>query len=705
MRRLAIRLLGLVLAPALLGSAASAQFVSSTNGLPTGPGIISYTESLDFGDVDNDGDWDVVFGDGGDFGNDQNRIWINAGGLQGGVEGAFTDETATRLPVLFDNSRDIEFADLDGDGDLDVFTANTAQITNQSARFWINSGGEQGGQLGFFADETATRWIGLGQAGSSISLAQVLPAGGYIAWSADADFADLDNDGDLDLIHTSYGSGFSGGPPTRIFTNDGLGFFTEFNPSGVQLAGTTISDGTPALWASGTQLSGSMDTTGAFADISSVSQDVEIGDIDGDFDLDFLLGDLNGTPRLFRNGLEEQGGTLVFRDVTFAAFPPGYSGGNSLWDQEFADLDGDGDLDLYASGWLGQPGPPFGFFDRVFAGDGAGSFSLLQNSVPGSMGESEEVDFVDYDGDGDLDPVLAPFSGNNFLYENDGAGVMSLAGSISLPILHDIEACDLDGDGDYDLMVGAELAVNSVLLNVTQVPDTTAPWFVGVEPQPAAVAEPGVFARRAAVGDNTPFELFGALDVGVQVRVGGCLAGEFAAMHSGAQIFRAELPANWLGEVELTWLASDPLGNSSSAAPLSYTATTALDVSSLFGTGTVSAVTGVEPELACGTVPFAGTSLALCLSGAADSGYLLGLFTAAAPAPVVLPGLGVVNVAGTQLVFVSGQLDGAGRGLWSTALPPVLPPGLELYAQAFTTEGSVGGDPFACTRGLAVRTF
>ena len=690
----------------LFPSVTSAQFELSTDGLPNGPGIVSYTESLDFGDVDLDGDWDVVFADGGDFGNDQNRIWINSGGLQGGVEGAFSDETATRLPLMSDTSRDIEFADLDGDGDLEVFTANSAQITNQSARIWINSGGLQGGQLGFFADETAQRWVGLAQPGSSMPPFQVLPGGGYIAWSADADFADLDNDGDLDLIHTSYGSSFGGGPPTRLFTNDGHGFFTEFNPSGVQLAGLSIPDGTPALWASGTQLSGSTDTTGAFADVSSVSQDVEIGDIDGDFDLDFLLGDLNGTPRLFRNRLEEQGGVLGFRDVTFEAFPSGFSSGSFLWDQEFADLDGDGDLDLYASDWLEQGGPPFGFLDRVFEGDGAGGFSLLQSPVPGSSGESEEVDFVDFDGDGDLDPVLAPFSGDNFLYENDGTGLMSLAGkSMDLPTLHDIEACDLDGDGDYDLMIGAEQSINAVLLNTTQVPDTTAPWFAGVEPQADSVAEPGAFALRAAVGDNTAFELFEALDVAAQVRVGGCLAGEFSAVHSGAQIFRTELPANWLGEIELTWRATDLLGNTSSAAPLTYTATSALDVSNSFGAGTASSVTGLEPGLECGTVPFAGTSLALCLRGAANSDYLLGVFTAAAPAPVSLPGIGLVNVTGAQLVFVSGQLDDEGRGLWSTALPPVLPPGLEVFAQAFTAEGSVGGDLFASTQGLAIRTF
>ena len=42
-------------------------------------------------------DWDAVFADGGDFGNDQNRLWINQGGSQGGALGTFVDVTAAHL--------------------------------------------------------------------------------------------------------------------------------------------------------------------------------------------------------------------------------------------------------------------------------------------------------------------------------------------------------------------------------------------------------------------------------------------------------------------------------------------------------------------------------------------------------------------------------------------------------------------------------
>ena len=35
-------------------------------------------------------------------------------------------------------------------------------------------------------------------------------------------------------MHSSYGPNFNGEAPTRLFLNDGDGFFTEFNPSGLE---------------------------------------------------------------------------------------------------------------------------------------------------------------------------------------------------------------------------------------------------------------------------------------------------------------------------------------------------------------------------------------------------------------------------------------------------------------------------------------
>src|SRR5688500_15654197 len=144
----------------LVSGEAAAQFTRRLTTIPNGP--IGWSENSDYGDVDGDGDWDAVIADGGDTGNQQNRIWINQGGAQGGTLGVFTDATATLLPAILDASRDIEFADIDDDGDLDLYVSNTAELSPQSNHWLANMGGAQGGTEGFYQDQSAARWVNLG---------------------------------------------------------------------------------------------------------------------------------------------------------------------------------------------------------------------------------------------------------------------------------------------------------------------------------------------------------------------------------------------------------------------------------------------------------------------------------------------------------------------------------------------------------------
>ena len=538
-------------------AAAQGPFLDNQTDIPQGaPHNAGYSESIAFGDVDLDGDWDVAIADGGDFGNQQNRIWINQGPSDLGI---FVDETSTRFPSVLDASRDIKLVDFDGDDIVDAYVSNHSTQVAQPCRWWRNVGG------GFFVDETATRWVGLGGPGSSISPGWVLPGGGFIDFVGDSDFADLDNDGDLDLIHSTYGSAFNGTVPTRIFLNDGVGFFSEFNPSGVQLVGASIPEGTPGLWCQGVQQSNTVDATGQFCDIATDGLDVDTGDVDGDFDLDILLGARFNSPRLFRNELANTPASLSFRDVTGASFAPGYVAGNGHYEQEFGDMDGDGDLDIYGINWLVNG---FQYNDVTVRNDGTGFFGAVY-TVPSSAPDDEEADFIDFDNDGDLDVFVASWPGKDRLYRNDGGMTTSLVhvgsllpNSISNLVSRDGQVCDVDGDGDYDVITATNFGQRNVYLeNQGGVPDTHEPYIPNTEQAPDRIAGTAPTVLRAHVYDNAPSYITASNATQLAYTVNGGAPLFVDARWSGGQVFRAELPGNLVGNVCYRWISADEYGN------------------------------------------------------------------------------------------------------------------------------------------------
>ena len=550
----------------VLGAPAAGAQVFSDNDLtiPTvGSANNSATENVDFGDVDSDGDWDAVFADGGDTGNDQNRIWINQGGAQNGFLGWFSDETSSRFPQIQQSGRDVEFVDFDGDGDLDLYSSNTSQSINQTNRWWTNMGGVQAGNEGFYVDQTAARWVGLGGAGSSISPSHLID-GGFIDWSCDCDFGDLDNDGDLDLVHSSYGGAFGGDVPTRIFLNSGLGEFSEFNPSGAQLLTQQIQDGDAGLWCSGLQEADTLDTSGAFCDIATTALDVDLGDLDGDFDLDIVLGAREEAPRVFRNRTVESGGSLGFRDVTADIFPIGAPTGMGHYEQELGDLDGDGDLDLLGVNWRAP------FEELVYANAGNGIFNA-PSVLPGSGSDDIEGDLLDFDLDGDLDVFIANFSGTDRLYRNDGnLNFVNVTQSNIPPYAAfsprslDADACDVDGDGDYDVLVAADDFDRNVLLtnntNPSSGTDQHAPVVPNLEQAEARVPGPEPTVVRAHVFDNAPYYITWYVDCELRYSVNGGPTTSVPMRSSGGQVFRGELPGTLTGNICYSVAATDEYG-------------------------------------------------------------------------------------------------------------------------------------------------
>lgn len=81
------------------------------------PSDTDTTEAVETGDVDGDFDKDVVFGNNG-----QSRFLINRGFI--GASHKFVDRTALDFPTASMNTRDLSFGDVDGDGDRDLLLVN-----------------------------------------------------------------------------------------------------------------------------------------------------------------------------------------------------------------------------------------------------------------------------------------------------------------------------------------------------------------------------------------------------------------------------------------------------------------------------------------------------------------------------------------------------------------------------------------------------
>jgi len=153
------------------------------------------TATLAF-DCENDGDMDLFALNSEDI----NEFYLNDG------TGKFT--LATRgLEDVAENgkySMSATAADFDNDGDVDVFAVKR----DTPSKLWVNNGS------GHFTDGAAA-------AGISIDYTKYDPNG--------ANWADLDNDGDLDLIVTSTHTGQVRYPTLRVFKNNGNGVFEDIS--------------------------------------------------------------------------------------------------------------------------------------------------------------------------------------------------------------------------------------------------------------------------------------------------------------------------------------------------------------------------------------------------------------------------------------------------------------------------------------------
>lgn len=182
-------------------------------------------------------------------------------------------------------------------------------------------------------------------------------------------------------------------------------------------------------------------------------------DIDGDGDLDVFAGNYDGEILFFKN-------TGTASDPIFSVSPQlnpfGLEAVSGYSFPAFVDIDGDGDLDAFIGMQHYSGASGFQFFRNIgtsnkplFHFDSKNPFDL--NEAGGYIANPT---FVDIDWDGDSDAVIGDISGNTALFRNTGTGVLpyfSFDDSFDFnedSYFSDPTFVDIDGDGDLDAFVG-----------------------------------------------------------------------------------------------------------------------------------------------------------------------------------------------------------------------------------------------------------
>ncbi len=410
------------------------EFPTETDAVATGVD----QRAVATGDLNGDGLVDSFF-----VGPENNQVWLNSGG---------GNLTLNQENIASgSDSQDVALADFDGDNDLDAFIAN-----NGGNEVWLNNG-------------SGTFSAGSSNLGSANSVAVAL--------------GDVDNDGDFDAVVANYNDGANTptGQVNAVWLNNGNGGFSvansiqlglppidnaatldvalaDFNEDGyldaifvndnsIQVAsGSDDNREEDQVWFNRADGSGGFAFSGqrlAGSDESN-STTVIVGDINGDSYVDAIIGN-KGENEVWLNNGPADGYTLGNNSTpqitTYAPhqsfFPRTGNSGTPLNTSGFslADIDADGDLDLFESA--------IGFNDTDEQGYGVwvwentyippeiptrvqSEVTIFENGlteffepIAGLLDQRiYDVATGDFDGDGDIDIVLANGGGESTVWLN-----------------------------------------------------------------------------------------------------------------------------------------------------------------------------------------------------------------------------------------------------------------------------------------------
>jgi FG-GAP-like repeat/Secretion system C-terminal sorting domain len=395
-------------------------------------------------DIDGDGDIDVLSA--GSYSDHNNVAWYeNTNGL-----GAYNEE---HMIASTHSPQSLYSTDIDGDGDEDLLVA---QAGDDKIAWYENLDG-----IGSFGSQQVIS--------TSADAAHVVFA------------ADIDGDSDIDVLSASCmddkiawyenidGLGMFG--PQQIITTDAEWprsiFSADLDGDGDFDLLSASEDDDKLAWYENTDGAGNFGEQQILL-ICDTPFSVTSADLDGDGDNDVLAACLFEYGVLWFENLDGAGDFATFQIVD--------EGIDQVQFVEASDIDGDGDLDIVATN---RDFPKITWYENI---DGAGNFGP-QNIIMNNIQTPIKTKTADIDRDGDLDLLHGGYHGVYWFENSDGLGNFSEANLISDAVysIKDILSSDIDGDGDLDVFSASN-------------EDDKIAWyrneFSGIQPLPFSLLSP-----------------------------------------------------------------------------------------------------------------------------------------------------------------------------------------------------------------------
>ncbi len=381
-------------------------------------------------DLDADGDLDVGAVADGTGANPEQVLWYE----NSGDNLTFTEHV---IEAAFGRAHGIFCADMDGDGDQDIFAAGRTEEPNPAGAitWWENRLNEAETWVEHDVDD------GFGGARS--------------VW-----FGDLNGDGIGDAAGT--------GDNDKVIWYDNLSIhrnasFTEIpvdaaftGARGVATAdlecdsdGDVVAAGGDAVawWAQ--ESDGSWTETSIAASFTGAAG-VDVGDVDADGDLD-VIGAAETDGIAWFESTAGDGSAWTERTIDAA-----FAGARAV---SLGDIDHDGTLDVAGAGFTAEE---FAWWSND-SGDG---LTWTKTSISSSRSGAISVQVVDLDGDGDLDVIGGAETDDDVLFFRNTAGDGSAWSTVvidgSSDGINTVRAGDIDGDGDLDV-VGVNAIADTVV--------------------------------------------------------------------------------------------------------------------------------------------------------------------------------------------------------------------------------------------------